>query len=128
MSTGGISTRSQGRLGKQAPSESVRSAKPVTGEIAKPSRLRTLKPQPRNGGTVFDAKTFLARAGLGRTILRLKKGEMAYAQGDLADAIFYVQTGRLRVTVTSTYGKEATLTLVGAGDFLGENCMVSPHR
>ena len=52
---------------------------------------------------------------------------MAYVQGDPADAIFYVQEGQLRVTVTSANGKEATITLVGAGDFLGENCMASPH-
>jgi CRP/FNR family cyclic AMP-dependent transcriptional regulator len=52
---------------------------------------------------------------------------VAYAQGDPADTIFYVQKGRLRVTVTSAAGKEATITLVGAGEFLGENCMVSPH-
>jgi CRP-like cAMP-binding protein len=50
--------------------------------------------------------------------------ETAYAQGDSADAIFYVQKGRLRVTVTSANGKEATLALVGAGEFLGEDCMV----
>ncbi len=52
---------------------------------------------------------------------------MAYAQGDPADAIFYVQKGQLRVTVTSANGKEATIALVGAGEFLGENCMVSAH-
>jgi len=76
---------------------------------------------------MFDAKTFLARSGLGRKILNLKKGRIAYAQGDPADAIFYVQKGRLRVTVTSANGKEATITLVGPGEFLGENCMVSAH-
>jgi len=105
----------------------VRSARPGTAEIAKPSPLQTPKPQPKNGDTVFDAKTFLARAGLGRKIIHLKKDQVAYAQGDPADAIFYVQEGRLRVTVTSANGKEATISLVGAGDFLGENCMVSVH-
>jgi len=103
----------------------VRSLEPATGEIAKPSRLQT--PQPINGDTVFDPETFLARAGLGRKIPSLKKNELAYAQGDRADAIFYVQKGRLRVTVTSASGKEATLALVGAGEFLGESCMVSAH-
>ena len=72
-------------------------------------------------------KIFLARAGLGRKILNVKKGEAAYAQGDPADAIFFVQKGRLQVTVTSANGKEATITLVGAGEFVGENCMVSAH-
>ena len=64
---------------------------------------------------------------MGRKILGLKKDEVAYAQGDPADAIFYVQRGRLKVTVTSAQGKEATIALVGAGEFLGENCMISAH-
>ena len=85
------------------------------------------KPQPKNGATVFDPEAFLAKAGLGRKILNLKKNETAYAQGDPTDAIFYVQTGRLRVTVTSANGKEATIALVGAGEFLGEDCMILAH-
>ncbi|HEY4931620.1 MAG TPA: cyclic nucleotide-binding domain-containing protein, partial [Terriglobales bacterium] len=64
---------------------------------------------------------------MGKKILNLKKKETAFAQGDSADAIFFVQTGRLRVTVTSADGKEATITLVGPGEFLGENCMISAH-
>ncbi len=128
MSTRGIPTRSQGRPAKPAPSvDSVRSAKPATGEMAKLSRLQTRKPQPKNGNTVFDPEAFLARAGLGRKILNLKKNETAYAQGDPADAIFHVQQGQLRVTVTSANGKEATLALVGPGEFLGEDCMILTH-
>ncbi len=92
-----------------------------------PSQPPRPKPRPKNGETVFDAKTFLARVGLGRKLLHLEKGQVAYLQGDPADAIFYVQEGRLRVTVTSANGKEATIALVGAGEFLGENCMVSVH-
>ncbi len=76
---------------------------------------------------VFDAKGFLARAGVGKQLRNLKKNEAAYAQGDPADAIFYVQRGRLRVTVSSARGKEATLALVGAGEFLGEDCMLLSH-
>jgi CRP-like cAMP-binding protein len=128
MSARGIPARSPGRPAKRLPRpDAVRSAKSATDEIAKPSRLQTPKPQPRNGATVFKAEAFLARAGLGRKILRLKKNEVAYAQGDPADSTFYVQKGRLRVTVTSANGKEATIGLVGAGEFLGENCMVSAH-
>jgi CRP-like cAMP-binding protein len=107
--------------------DSVRSAKSATGEISKPSRLRTPKPRPKNGDTVFDPEAFLTQTGVGRTVLSLKKNEAAYAQGDAADAIFYVQKGRLRVTVTSADGKEATLALVGGGEFLGEDCMVLSH-
>jgi CRP/FNR family cyclic AMP-dependent transcriptional regulator len=125
MSARGIPTRSQGRPAERV--DSLRSAKLATGEIAKPSRLPTPKPQPTNGDTVFDPEAFLARAGLGRKILNLKKNDTAYAQGDPTDAIFYVQTGRLRVTVTSANGKEATIALVGVGEFAGEDCMVSAH-
>jgi CRP-like cAMP-binding protein len=52
---------------------------------------------------------------------------VAYAQGDPANALFYAQRGRLRVTVTSASGKEATIALVGAGEFVGEDCMVTAH-
>jgi CRP/FNR family cyclic AMP-dependent transcriptional regulator len=128
MSTRGIPTRSQGRPAQGVPSvDSVRSAKPAAGETAKLSRLQTPKQRPKNGDTVFDPQAFLARAGLGRKILGLKKTETAFAQGDAADAIFFVQKGQLRVTVTSANGKEATIALVGAGEFLGEDCMILAH-
>ena len=128
MSARGIPTGSQGRPVGRVPSvDSMRSARSTTGEISKPLRLRALKPQPKNGDTVFDPKAFLARAGLGKQILSLDKNETAYAQGDAADAIFYVQKGQLRVTVTSANGKEATIALVGVGEFLGEDCMVLAH-
>ena len=128
MSARGILARSQDRPAKRVPSvDSVRSAKHASGQISKPSRPQPPKPQPKNGEAVFDAKTFLARAGLGRKIVHLKKDHVAFVQGDPADAIFFVQEGRLRVTVTSANGKEATITLVGTGEFLGENCMASPH-
>jgi CRP/FNR family transcriptional regulator, cyclic AMP receptor protein len=64
---------------------------------------------------------------VGRTVLALKKNETAYAQGDSADTIFYVQTGRVRVTLTSAKGKEATLAFVSAGEFLGEDCLATAH-
>jgi CRP/FNR family transcriptional regulator, cyclic AMP receptor protein len=128
MSARAMPAGAQGRPAKLVPSvESVRSTKSPAGEIAKPSRLQTPKPQPTNGDTVFDPAAFLASTGSGRKILSLKEDEVAYAQGDPADAIFYVQKGRLKVTVTSAQGKEATIGLVGAGEFLGEDCMVSAH-
>ena len=117
----------RGAAKRVATTGSVRSAKPASERIAKPLLLPTPKLQPTNGEPVFDAKAFLAKAGVGKKILTLKKDEAAYAQGDAADSIFYVQKGRLKVTVTSANGKEATITLVGPGEFLGENCMVSAH-
>ena len=76
---------------------------------------------------VFDPKAFLTQTGLGRTVLRLKTHESAFSQGDPADAVFYVQKGQMKVTVISKNGKEATLALVGAGEFLGEDSIVLAH-
>jgi CRP/FNR family cyclic AMP-dependent transcriptional regulator len=128
MSADAIPTRSQGRPAKRIPSANlVRSAKPTTSEMSNPARRQTPKSPVKNGNTVFDPEAFLAGAGLGRRVLNLKKSETVYAQGDAADAVFYVRKGQFRVTVTSANGKEATLALVGAGEFLGEDCMVLAH-
>jgi CRP-like cAMP-binding protein len=70
--------------------------------------------------TKFDSATFLANAGLGRTIIELKPNQAFYCQGDAADSVFYLQRGRAKVTVVSQRGKEATITLLSAGDFVGE--------
>ncbi|MFZ2024393.1 MAG: Crp/Fnr family transcriptional regulator [Terracidiphilus sp.] len=68
----------------------------------------------------FNSATFLANAGLGRTIIELKPQQTFYCQGDTADSVFYLQKGRARVTVVSQTGKEATITLLSTGDFVGE--------
>lgn len=73
----------------------------------------------------FDPKTFLAQAGLGRTILQYPKNKVIFAQGEPCDAVFYIQEGRAKVTVLSTRGKEATIALLGAEDFIGESCITS---
>ena len=70
--------------------------------------------------TKFDSAAFLANAGLGRTIVELKPQQTFYCQGDTADSVFYLQKGRARVTVVSERGKEATITLLSAGEFVGE--------
>ena len=129
MSASGVSARARGGLPSTRVKsvDSVRSPKSTARKIGKSVGLQTPQPRPTNGDTVFDPKTFLAKAGLGKQFLKLKKNETAFAQGDASDAVFYVQKGRLRVTVTSANGKEATITLVGAEEFLGEDCMVSAH-
>jgi CRP/FNR family cyclic AMP-dependent transcriptional regulator len=68
----------------------------------------------------FIAEAFLASAGLGRRIVRLKAREAFFSQGDEANSIFYLQKGRAKLTVVSPAGKEATLSFLGAGDFIGE--------
>ncbi len=71
----------------------------------------------------FVVADFLARAGLGRTIVQLKPQQVFFAQGSPADSIFYLQKGRAKLTVISKKGKEATITLLGAGDFVGEESL-----
>jgi CRP/FNR family cyclic AMP-dependent transcriptional regulator len=73
----------------------------------------------------FDAGAFLRRAGLGRRIVQLAPKETFFSQGDLADSVFYLQKGRVRVTVVSSVGKEATITLLSDGDFVGEEALLS---
>jgi CRP/FNR family transcriptional regulator, cyclic AMP receptor protein len=79
---------------------------------------------PRKERT-FDPKTFLAQAGLGRTILQYPKNKVIFAQGEPCDAVFYIQDGRAKLTVLSVRGKEATIALLGPGDFMGESCITS---
>ena len=73
--------------------------------------------------TGIDAETFLAKAGVGRTIVRLKTKGSAFSQGAPADAVFYIQKGRIRLSVVSKVGKEATLGLLDDGEFFGEGSL-----
>ena len=73
----------------------------------------------------FDPVTFLASAGLGRRIVELKEKETFFSQGDPADSVFYLQRGRAKLTVVSQAGKEATITLLSAGDFIGEGALAT---
>jgi len=73
----------------------------------------------------FDAAAFLANAGLGRRIVQLEPKEAFYSQGDPADSIFYLQKGRAKITVVSKTGKEATIAILSAGDFVGEGALVA---
>jgi CRP-like cAMP-binding protein len=73
----------------------------------------------------FDPAAFLASAGLGRRIIELKPKQTFFCQGDAADAVFYLQKGRARLTVVSQNGKEATITLLSAADFVGEESLAA---
>jgi CRP/FNR family cyclic AMP-dependent transcriptional regulator len=75
--------------------------------------------------SVFDPEVFLTNAGLGRRIVELQPKEAFFSQGDLADSVFYLQKGRAKVTVVSQVGKEATITLVGPRDFVGEEALAA---
>jgi CRP/FNR family cyclic AMP-dependent transcriptional regulator len=73
----------------------------------------------------FDAQAFLASAGLGRRIVQLAAKQTFFSQGDPADSIFYLQKGRAKVTIVSQAGKEATISLLSDGDFVGEEALAA---
>jgi CRP/FNR family cyclic AMP-dependent transcriptional regulator len=86
------------------------------GVVAKGKRKKEEKPP-------FSVKTFLSTVGAGRTVENYRKNQKIFAQGDPADAVFYVQTGKVKVCVISEAGKEAVVALHGEGDFFGEGCL-----
>jgi CRP/FNR family transcriptional regulator, cyclic AMP receptor protein len=71
----------------------------------------------------FDPKKFLARVGEGKTITNYQKDQIVFSQGDPADAVFYIQKGKLKLTVISEQGKEAVIAILGPGHFFGEGCL-----
>jgi CRP/FNR family transcriptional regulator, cyclic AMP receptor protein len=79
--------------------------------------------ESKRGRISFDPKKFLAKVGDGKTIAEYHKDQFVFAQGDVAEAVFYVQKGRVKLTVVSEQGKEAVLGILGTGDFFGEGCL-----
>ena len=93
-----------------------------------PPRVATMRP-PRGMSLAatpaapFNPKIFLARAGDGRSTLQCQKHQTLFAQGDVANAVFYIQEGWVKLTVVSPQGKEAVVAILGSGDFFGETCL-----
>ena len=76
----------------------------------------------------FNPKSFLARVGEGRSIERFGKDQIVFSQGDPADAVFYIQKGKAKVTVVSEQGKEAVVAILGANEFFGEGCLAGQSQ
>jgi CRP-like cAMP-binding protein len=77
----------------------------------------------RNQPQRFRLQAFLSKVGPGRTVQELRKGQVIYAQGDPADAVFYIQKGRVKLTVVSSRGKSAVVAIAGPGEFFAEGCL-----
>lgn len=73
----------------------------------------------------FDPKAFLAKVGAGKTILKLERNQHVFEQGDVAERVFYIQKGRVKLTVLSEQGKEAVVGILEPGQFFGEGCLNS---
>jgi CRP/FNR family cyclic AMP-dependent transcriptional regulator len=88
--------------------------------------------QKRNGAGLikkisFNAEEFLAKAGLSKVIVNYPKNDTIFSQGDTADAVFYIQKGKVKLAVVSPQGKEATVTVLSSRDFVGEDCIATAH-
>ena len=71
----------------------------------------------------FDAHEFLGKVGVGKAILKLEKNQNVFVQGDVADTVYYIQKGKIKLTVISQHDKEAVVGILGPGQFFGEGCM-----
>ena len=86
----------------------------------------------KNGKTarapLFDPAVFLATVAIGRDISRYSKKDVIFAQGDEADAVFYIKKGKVKVAVVSKQGKEAVVALLGEDEFVGEGCLIGQPK
>ena len=82
---------------------------------------------PAKNHREFNPKEFLATIGEGRKVMSFPKKQTIFAQGDVADEVFYIQEGKVRLTVVSKVGKEATLGILSQGDFFGEGVLAGQH-
>ena len=80
-------------------------------------------PQPLPVKGAFDARAFLGRADAGITIEKYEKGRKIFTQGDTADSVFFIQRGKVKITVLSEHGKEAVVGIFAEGQFFGESCL-----
>ena len=76
----------------------------------------------------FDPKDFLAKVGAGRSISKYRKMEPVFAQGSVAHSVFYIQKGKVKITVASELGKEAVGAILGKDEFFGEGCLAGQKR
>ena len=78
--------------------------------------------------STFDPKAFLATFGPGHTVSDLRKDEVVFRQSAAADAVFYIQKGKIKIVVASDEGKEAVVGILSPGDFFGEGCLIGQPR
>ena len=83
------------------------------------------EPQQDSAKASFDDRAFLASVGTGRSSTTFQPGQIIYRQGDPADAVHYIVSGKIQLTVVSEHGKEAVIAMLESGEFFGEGCIVS---
>src|SRR5450432_2104669 len=113
------------RLGLSAYRTRPKYASTLTHQHVKVATVRRGKGAPvgKPAKETFDPKNFLAKVGAGKSILEFQKNQNVFAQGDVADTVFYIQKGRVKLTVLSEQGKEAVVGILEPGQFFGEGCL-----
>jgi CRP/FNR family transcriptional regulator, cyclic AMP receptor protein len=92
--------------------------------MRKPSK----KNKPTNGKGRFDPLAFLETTAQGRILATHRKKEIIFSQGGVADAVFYIKKGKVKVTVISKEGKEAVVAILGVDEFVGEGCLIGQPK
>jgi len=117
-------------LGPRAPFSSPPTDRSKTAVDDKSRAGNTIAAPVRNkSASLFDLKSFLATPGEGRTLANYRRNEIIFSQGDSANAIFYIQRGKIKLTVVSEQGKEAVSGIQGPDEFFGEGCVAGQaHR
>jgi CRP/FNR family transcriptional regulator, cyclic AMP receptor protein len=104
----------------------------LAAAVVLPSRMAKVendqRPGAKTGARRFDPAAFLATTAKGRAISNHRKGKILFAQGDSADAVFYLKKGKVKVTVLSKQGKEAVVALLSADEFFGEGCLIGQPK
>ncbi len=91
-------------------------------------RKQSRKTNTANGKGAFDPVAFLETAAQGRILATHRKKEIIFSQGDVADAVFYIRKGKVKVTVISREGKEAVVAILGVDEFCGEGCLIGQPK
>ena len=84
--------------------------------------------EPSKKRAAFDPREFLSKVGRGRTISKYRMNQIVFSQGDAADSVFFIEQGKVKVTVASEQGKEAVVAVLGPGQFCGEGCLAGQQR
>lgn len=95
--------------------------RPLSG-IARATKERRVLPRQRVAAS-FDPMAYVTKAGDGKTVSRYEKDQIVFSQGDIADAVFYIQIGRIKLTAISERGKEAVVGIIRPGHFFGGGCL-----
>ncbi len=97
-------------------------------QVRRPRRIKRSSDRKPAGTPLFDPAVFLATAAVGRDISKYTKKQVIFAQGDEADAVFYIKKGKVKVAVVSEQGKEAVVALLGPKEFVGEGCLIGQPK